>query len=207
MSCVLETGRGGRGGQRRAAAHRAQADGRRGVRMSERIVAWTDDPSKPRLRPAARRGRRALPCVRARGAVPVQRQGQISARGRRPGDAVRAARPSRLRAQRHRPGELPRHRQCARRSNAIAKSNGKARGVAVVDPAISEAELAALHDGGIRGIRFNFLKRLVDDAPKDKFLEVAAAARAARLARRRSISRPTSWRSCARSSTRSRCRW
>lgn len=57
--------------------------------------------------------------------------------------------------------------------DAIAKSNGKARGVAVVDPAISEAELAALHEGGIRGIRFNFLKRLVDDAPKDKFLEVA----------------------------------
>jgi 2-pyrone-4,6-dicarboxylate lactonase len=57
--------------------------------------------------------------------------------------------------------------------NAIARSNGKARGVAVVDPAISEAELAALHEGGMRGIRFNFLKRLVDDAPKDKFLEVA----------------------------------
>jgi len=57
--------------------------------------------------------------------------------------------------------------------NGIARSNGKARGVAVVDPAISEAELAALHAGGMRGIRFNFLKRLVDDAPKDKFLEVA----------------------------------
>ena len=58
--------------------------------------------------------------------------------------------------------------------NAIAKSGGKARGVAVVDPAISDAELAALHDGGIRGVRFNFLKRLVDAAPRDKFLEVAS---------------------------------
>jgi 2-pyrone-4,6-dicarboxylate lactonase len=57
--------------------------------------------------------------------------------------------------------------------SAIAKSNGKARGVAVVDPAISEDELQRLHDGGMRGIRFNFLKRLVDDAPKDKFLEVS----------------------------------
>jgi len=57
--------------------------------------------------------------------------------------------------------------------SAIAKSGGKARGVAVVDPAISEAELVALHEGGIRGVRFNFLKRLVDDAPKDKFLEIA----------------------------------
>jgi 2-pyrone-4,6-dicarboxylate lactonase len=58
--------------------------------------------------------------------------------------------------------------------NAIAQSNGMARGVAVVDPAISAEELQALHDGGIRGVRFNFLKRLVDDAPKDKFLDVAA---------------------------------
>lgn len=57
--------------------------------------------------------------------------------------------------------------------DAIARSNGLARGVAVVDPAISDAELAALHAGGMRGVRFNFLKRLVDDAPKDRFLEVA----------------------------------
>lgn len=58
--------------------------------------------------------------------------------------------------------------------NAIARSNGRARGVAVVDPAIAPEDLAALHDGGIRGIRFNFLKRLVDDAPKDRFLDIAA---------------------------------
>ena len=58
--------------------------------------------------------------------------------------------------------------------NAIAKSEGRARGVAVVDPAISETDLNALNGGGIRGIRFNFLKRLIDDAPKDQFLEVAA---------------------------------
>ena len=58
--------------------------------------------------------------------------------------------------------------------NGIALSGGRARGVAVVDPAIGEGELAALHAGGIRGIRFNFVKRLVDNAPKDKFLEVAA---------------------------------
>jgi 2-pyrone-4,6-dicarboxylate lactonase len=57
--------------------------------------------------------------------------------------------------------------------DAIARSGGRARGVAVVDPAISDRELAALHEGGIRGIRFNFLKRLVDDAPKDRFVEVA----------------------------------
>jgi len=58
--------------------------------------------------------------------------------------------------------------------HAIARSQGRARGVAVVDPAISDIELQALNDGGIRGVRFNFLKRLVDDAPKDKFLELAS---------------------------------
>ncbi|MHA6720790.1 amidohydrolase family protein [Sphingomonas sp. RS6] len=63
--------------------------------------------------------------------------------------------------------------------NAIARSNGMARGVAVVDPAIGDDELDALHAGGIRGVRFNFLKRLVDDAPKDRFLDVAG--RIARL--------------------------
>jgi 2-pyrone-4,6-dicarboxylate lactonase len=57
--------------------------------------------------------------------------------------------------------------------DAIARSNGKARGVAVVDPAIPDDELQRLHEGGMRGIRFNFLKRLVDHAPKDRFLEVA----------------------------------
>jgi 2-pyrone-4,6-dicarboxylate lactonase len=57
--------------------------------------------------------------------------------------------------------------------NGIARSGGTARGVAVVDPEISTEELRALHEGGIRGVRFNFLKRLVDDAPKDKFLEIA----------------------------------
>lgn len=57
--------------------------------------------------------------------------------------------------------------------NAIAMSNGMARGVAVVDPDINSEELEALHEGGIRAVRFNFLKRLVDNAPKDKFIEVA----------------------------------
>jgi 2-pyrone-4,6-dicarboxylate lactonase len=55
----------------------------------------------------------------------------------------------------------------------LDRSQGRARGVAVVDPAITEGELEELHRGGIRGVRFNFLKRLVDDAPRDRFLELA----------------------------------
>lgn len=43
---------------------------------------------------------------------------------------------------------------------AIASSNGAYRGVANVEPDISDAELQRLHEGGIRGIRFNFVKHL-----------------------------------------------
>jgi D-galactarolactone isomerase len=38
---------------------------------------------------------------------------------------------------------------------AISQFGANARGVAVVNPAITDAELKALHEGGIRGIRFS----------------------------------------------------
>jgi predicted TIM-barrel fold metal-dependent hydrolase len=44
--------------------------------------------------------------------------------------------------------------------DAIARSDGAMRGVAVVDPGVTDAELAALDAGGIRGVRFNFVKHL-----------------------------------------------
>lgn len=57
--------------------------------------------------------------------------------------------------------------------DAIEKSEGRARGVAVLDETVSDAELVRLHEAGIRGVRFNFLKRLVGDAPKDRYVKVA----------------------------------
>lgn len=39
--------------------------------------------------------------------------------------------------------------------DAIAQLNGQGRGIAVVDASVTEAELQALHDGGIRGLRFS----------------------------------------------------
>jgi len=44
--------------------------------------------------------------------------------------------------------------------DAIAQSGGKYRGVANVDDSVSDAELERLHEGGIRGIRFNFVQHL-----------------------------------------------
>lgn len=49
--------------------------------------------------------------------------------------------------------------------DALQASNGLARGVATVDEHISDEELQRLHDAGVRGVRFNFVKRLVDVAP------------------------------------------
>lgn len=138
----------------------------------DRIVSWHADPSKPRFVPPA-------------GAVDAHchvfgpmAQFPFSAKAKYlPDDAgtdVLFALRDRLGFSRNVIVQASCHgTDNAATLDAIAKSDGKARGVAVVDPAISDAELERLHEGGIRGVRFNFLKRLVDDAPKDKFLDVA----------------------------------
>jgi len=58
--------------------------------------------------------------------------------------------------------------------DALTHSNGKARGVATVKRDVSDQEIQALHDAGVRGVRFNFVKRLVDFTPKDELMEIAA---------------------------------
>ncbi len=78
----------------------------------------------------------------------------------------------RLLAQRHRPGHLPRRDNRAL-VDALAHSGGRARGVATVKRSVTDAELAAMHDAGVRGTRFNFVKRLVDFTPKDELMEIA----------------------------------
>ena len=57
--------------------------------------------------------------------------------------------------------------------DACRASNGLARGVATVRRTVSDEELLALHDAGVRGVRFNFVKRLVDFTPKDELMEIA----------------------------------
>ena len=57
--------------------------------------------------------------------------------------------------------------------DALVNSGGKARGVATVKRSVTEDELQAMHDAGVRGVRFNFVKRLVDFTPKDELLEIA----------------------------------
>ncbi len=57
--------------------------------------------------------------------------------------------------------------------DALVHSGGKARGVATLKRAVTDAELHAMHAAGVRGVRFNFVKRLVDFTPKDELMEIA----------------------------------
>jgi 2-pyrone-4,6-dicarboxylate lactonase len=58
--------------------------------------------------------------------------------------------------------------------DACLSSGGKARGVATVKRSVTDEELQQLHAAGVRGVRFNFVKRLVDFTPKDELMEIAA---------------------------------
>ena len=57
--------------------------------------------------------------------------------------------------------------------DALYAASGRARGIATVKRSVSDAELQALHSAGVRGVRFNFVKRLVDFTPKDELMEIA----------------------------------
>lgn len=56
---------------------------------------------------------------------------------------------------------------------ALRHSNGRARGVATVKQDVSDAELRELDAAGVRGVRFNFVKRLVDTMPRETLLAIA----------------------------------
>ena len=56
--------------------------------------------------------------------------------------------------------------------DAIATSGGRYRGVAIVDASFTETDYAALHEGGIRGVRFNFVKHLGGMPDMDVFHHV-----------------------------------
>ena len=57
--------------------------------------------------------------------------------------------------------------------DALVHADGKARGIASVGPAVTHDELKSMDEAGVRGVRFNFVKRLVDSTPKDVFLGIA----------------------------------
>ena len=56
---------------------------------------------------------------------------------------------------------------------ALRASHGRARGVASVMRSVTDSELCALDAAGVRGVRFNFVKRLVDTTPREVLEEIA----------------------------------
>ena len=57
--------------------------------------------------------------------------------------------------------------------DALRAADGRARGVAVVAHDIGDYELDQMHAAGVRGVRFNFVKRLVDATPREVFMATA----------------------------------
>ena len=57
--------------------------------------------------------------------------------------------------------------------DALETAGNKARGVATVKADVTEEELQRLHAAGVRGVRFNFVKRLVDTAPVEALRTIA----------------------------------
>ena len=57
--------------------------------------------------------------------------------------------------------------------DALKASDGRAKGVATVTGEVTDQELRALDAAGVRGVRFNFLKRLVDFTPREVLTKVA----------------------------------
>lgn len=55
----------------------------------------------------------------------------------------------------------------------LKAGQGRYRGVAVVGSDISDEELLTMHHAGVRGIRFNFVKRLVDIKPVEYYQTLA----------------------------------
>ncbi|WP_212653482.1 amidohydrolase family protein [Marinomonas sp. CT5] len=57
--------------------------------------------------------------------------------------------------------------------DALETAGDLARGVAFVDDSITHEELEKMHAAGVRGVRFNFVKRLVDSTPREVFFSIA----------------------------------
>ncbi len=62
--------------------------------------------------------------------------------------------------------------------DALHAAGGRARGIADVSPDISIEELRAMNAAGMRGVRFNFVRRLVESRPRDVYLDIVGKIKA-----------------------------
>jgi 2-pyrone-4,6-dicarboxylate lactonase len=57
--------------------------------------------------------------------------------------------------------------------DALRASGNRARGIVTLGETITDAELGSLDSAGVRGVRFNFVRRLVDTTPRDVLERIA----------------------------------
>jgi 2-pyrone-4,6-dicarboxylate lactonase len=57
--------------------------------------------------------------------------------------------------------------------DALDSANGRAKGVAFVDEEVTDNELDWMNRAGVKGVRFNFIKRLVDFTPRGVLIRIA----------------------------------
>ena len=53
--------------------------------------------------------------------------------------------------------------------DALRAAGDRARGVATIRPGVAKSELADMHEAGVRGVRFNFVRRLADPKPDEYY--------------------------------------
>jgi len=56
--------------------------------------------------------------------------------------------------------------------DALKAAGDRARGVATVRPDVTDESLADMHAAGVRGVRFNFVRRLVDPKPDEYYRSI-----------------------------------
>ena len=141
--------------------------------MSAGYIPFHPNPSKPKYKPPAGRGRCPLPRVRTGEQISLRAGAQIHALRRAQGKAVRAARFSWLRQECDRAGVLPQQGQSGdgRRARELQRQG---EGVAFVGEEVTDGELKAMDRAGVRGVRFNFVRRLVDFTPREVLERIAA---------------------------------
>lgn len=61
--------------------------------------------------------------------------------------------------------------------DALRRGGGRYAGVAMLDPAVTDADIGALHDAGVRGTRFNFVEHLGGAPDLDVFWDVVERVR------------------------------
>ena len=144
---------------------------------------WYAGPSKPRFKVPAGASTRIATCSGRAPSFRSRRSASTRPATRRSSSSTRCATISASPATSwcRPPATAP---TTARWSMRCVHSGGKARGVATVRRSVTDAELQAMHDAGVRGVRFNFVKRLVDFTPKDELIEIAGRIAHAGLARR-----------------------